>query len=206
MTTAIHHIHIAAAVKPLVSTSGLAGAAWLVLNAISFVCEALQWLQRRAEATKVDRGSLRVLLICAAIGIAILVAAPIDLPGAAIRPASVSFALGFTLFLGGFAMRRWSEHTLGRYFTFAVMTSGDQPVITSGPYRYVRHPGYTGVMLIVVGAGLVSGNWIGLAAFTVCVLLPLLYRIQVEEGALAAALDDYRDYAARHKRLIPLVW
>ena len=68
--------------------------------------------------------------------------------------------------------------TLGRYFTFTVMTSADQPVVTSGPYRFVRHPGYTGVLLIVIGAGLVNSNWIGLGGWTLLILLPLLYRIR----------------------------
>lgn len=111
------------------------------------------------------------------------------------------------MYLAGFAMRRWSEHTLGRYFTFTVMTSVDQPVITTGPYRIVRHPGYTGVMLVVVGAGFVAGNSVGLIGFTVLVLVPLLYRIRVGEMALVGALGDrYRSYAAAHKRLVPLVW
>jgi len=104
-------------------------------------------------------------------------------------------------------MRRWSEMTLGRYFTFRVMTSAEQPVITAGPYRFVRHPGYTGVMLVVIGAGLVTGNWVGLAAWTILVMAPLLYRIHVEEAALLGAVGDrYRSYASGHKGLRPLVW
>ncbi len=111
------------------------------------------------------------------------------------------------LFVAGFGMRRWSEMTLGRYFTFTVMTSAEQPVITSGPYRFVRHPGYTGVLLILLGSGLVTGNWIGLAGWTLLVMAPLLYRIHVEENALLSAVGDrYRAYASDHKRLIPLVW
>lgn len=72
--------------------------------------------------------------------------APALAPAAAIRPAGAAFAVGMVLFLAGFGMRRWSEMTLGRYFTFTVMTSAEQPVITSGPYRFARHPGYTGVL------------------------------------------------------------
>jgi protein-S-isoprenylcysteine O-methyltransferase Ste14 len=71
----------------------------------------------------------------------------------------------------------------------------------------VRHPGYTGVVLIVVGAGAISGHWVGLAGWTILVVLPLLYRIRIEETALVRALgDSYRSYAAAHKRLVPLVW
>ena len=121
-------------------------------------------------------------------------------PAAAIRPTGVAFAIGIATYLAGFAMRRWSEMTLGRYFTFTVMTSADQPVITSGPYRFVRHPGYAGVLLVVLGSGLVTGNWIGLAAWTLLVMAPLLYRIHVEEDALQTALGDrYRTYASGDK-------
>jgi len=63
------------------------------------------------------------------------------------------------------------------------------------------------VLLVVLGAGFVAGNWAGLAAWTVLVMLPLLYRIRVEETALVSALgSSYRSYAAHHKRLVPSLW
>jgi protein-S-isoprenylcysteine O-methyltransferase Ste14 len=166
-----------------------------------------QWQQRREEATKSDGGSLRILLAGAAAGLTLLVLAPTIVPAASIRPAPAAFGAGLAIFLAGFGMRRWSEMTLGRYFTFTVMTSGDQPVITTGPYRIVRHPGYTGVLLVVVGSGAVAGNWVGLCGWTLLVALPLLYRIHVEQNALLTASGNaYRSYAAKHKRLIPLIW
>jgi protein-S-isoprenylcysteine O-methyltransferase Ste14 len=188
-------------------TKPVATLVWLIANLASAGFEFNQWQQRRDEATKSDRGSLRLLITCAAIGIVVLALAPKIAPHAAIHPAPAAYAFGLGLFLAGFGMRRWSEMTLGRYFTFAVMTSANQPVITTGPYRLVRHPGYTGVLLVVLGAGAVSGNWLGLAGWTLLVMLPLLYRIHVEEHALLNTLGDpYRSYAAHHKRLIPLVW
>jgi protein-S-isoprenylcysteine O-methyltransferase Ste14 len=194
-------------IRPYFQTHSLALALWLLINLASFAFEFVQWHQRRDEAANTDKGSLALLLACAAMGLVWLGAATVVEPTAAIRPAPAAFAVGTAMFLAGFAMRRWSEMTLGRYFTFAVMTSADQPVIASGPYRFVRHPGYTGVLLIVIGAGLVNGNWIGLAGWTLLVLLPLLYRIHVEEDALLTALGDrYRAYAAHHKRLLPLIW
>ncbi len=60
-------------------------------------------------------------------------------------------------------------------------------MVTSGPYRFVRRPGCTGVLLIVIGAGLVNSNLIGLGGWTPLILLPLLYRILVEENALLIA-------------------
>jgi len=180
---------------------------WVLVNLLSFAFEFNQWATRREEARKVDHGSLALLLTCTLAGLGVLAIAPIIFPAAAIRPAPFAFAFGLVIYLAGFAMRRWSEITLGRYFTFSVMTSPDQPVITSGPYRIVRHPGYTGVVLVVIGAGIVTGNWVGLVGWTILILVPLLYRIRIEETALVAALGDtYRSYAAHHKRLVPRVW
>jgi protein-S-isoprenylcysteine O-methyltransferase Ste14 len=207
MTVLVNQLQLGAVIHPYFQTRPAALALWLLVNLASFGFEFIQWQQRRAEAERADRGSYALLLTCAATGLVWLGLAPIIAPDAMIRPSSAAFAIGMTLFLAGFAMRRWSEMTLGRFFTFTVMTSADQPVITSGPYRFVRHPGYTGVLLIVIGAGLVNGNWVGLAGWTVLVLVPLLYRIHVEENALLIALGDrYRGYAAGHKRLVPLIW
>lgn len=207
MTVPVQQLSLGAAIRPYIHAQPIALLAWMLVNFASFGFEFVQWQQRRAEATKTDNGSIRILLTGAALGLVVLVLAPGLAPAAAIRPTGVAFAIGIATYLAGFAMRRWSEMTLGRYFTFTVMTSADQPVITSGPYRFVRHPGYAGVLLVVLGSGLVTGNWIGLAAWTLLVMAPLLYRIHVEEDALQTALGDrYRTYASGHKRLIPLVW
>jgi protein-S-isoprenylcysteine O-methyltransferase Ste14 len=116
-------------------------------------------------------------------------------------------AAGLVILLAGLVLRGWSFKVLGRYFTHTVMVSADQPVISTGPYRVVRHPSYTGVIMAVFGIGLAAANWAGLAAVMVLILMPLLWRIHVEEKALLAALGDrYRGYAAQHKRLVPLVW
>jgi len=207
MTGAYQHLQLAAVLRPYAQAQPVALLLWVAINLISFAFEFNQWAGRRDEATKTDKGSLVVLLICTAAGLIAVVLAPKLFPAAAIAPAPLAFIGGMVIFLAGFAMRRWSEMTLGRYFTFAVMTSPDQPVVSTGPYRFVRHPGYTGGLLVVVGAGAVSGNWVGLACFTLAILLPLLYRIRIEESALLLALGDrYRSYATAHKRLVPLVW
>jgi protein-S-isoprenylcysteine O-methyltransferase Ste14 len=87
------------------------------------------------------------------------------------------------------------------------MTSSDQPVITGGPYRILRHPSYTGILLIVIGVGAVLGNWLGLVVIAATTAAGLGYRIHVEETALLAELGErYRVYADQHKRLIPFVW
>jgi protein-S-isoprenylcysteine O-methyltransferase Ste14 len=81
-----------------------------------------------------------------------------------------------------------------------------QTVISTGPYRRVRHPMYAGALLFIAGASLLLGSWWGLAAVLVLAVL-LGIRIQIEETTLRAGLEGYDEYAARVPyRLIPLVW
>jgi protein-S-isoprenylcysteine O-methyltransferase Ste14 len=97
--------------------------------------------------------------------------------------------------------------TLGRYFTFTVQASADQPVITDGPYHFVRHPGYTGVLLSMMGLGLLLANWLSVVVLAVVVAAGLTYRISVEERALVATLGQpYEDYRSSRRRLVPYVW
>jgi protein-S-isoprenylcysteine O-methyltransferase Ste14 len=128
-------------------------------------------------------------------------------PAAAIRPGAVAFTAGMVVLLAGLVLRGWSFKALGQYFTHTVMVSSDQPVIASGPYRVLRHPSYTGIILAAIGIGLASANWADLAGLLLLTLTALLWRIRIEEAALMTTLGDrYRAYAAQHKRLVPLVW
>jgi protein-S-isoprenylcysteine O-methyltransferase Ste14 len=96
---------------------------------------------------------------------------------------------------------------LGQYFTFTVDVSPDQQVVTAGPYRVLRHPGYAGGLLAMIGIGVLYSNWVGLVGYTLPCLVIVLWRIHIEEVALLrTAGDPYRLYAAHHKRLLPLIW
>jgi len=128
-------------------------------------------------------------------------------PAAAIRPGAVVFTAGMVVLLAGLVLRGWSFKALGQYFTHTVMVSSDQPVIACGPYRVLRHPSYTGIILAAIGIGLASANWADLVGLLLLTLTALLWRIRIEEAALMTTLGDrYRAYAAQHKRLVPLVW
>ena len=190
-------------------TSHVAGLLFLVTVSAWGMMELSQRSNvRREEATKVTGRGWRIAgLACliATIGVANLT--PHVVPAAAIRPAPVPFAAGMAVLLAGLVLRGWSFKALGQYFTHTVMVSSDQPVIDTGPYRVLRHPSYTGVILAGIGVGLASANWADLAGLLLLTLTPLLWRIHVEERALAATVGDrYRAYAAQHKRLVPLVW
>jgi protein-S-isoprenylcysteine O-methyltransferase Ste14 len=107
----------------------------------------------------------------------------------------------------GIAIRQWAVATLGRFFTIDVRVQPGQTVVDRGPYRWVRHPAYTGLILTFLGFGLALGNW---AALGVAFLVPtagLVYRIHFEERALLEGLGEpYRRFAEGRPRLFPGVW
>lgn len=122
------------------------------------------------------------------------------LPG----PLTAYFVAGILLIWCGIALRAWSFASLGRLFTYRVTIQSGHHVVTSGPYRYMRHPSYTGGFLIVTGGVLTMKDVLSLAIALAAAAAVIGYRIAVEERELTSALgDDYRDYARHTKRLIP---
>lgn len=168
--------------------------------------ELRQALRRRSEAKSGDAGSLLALRLSAIAG-AVLAAFALKVRATEFAYSSLLLALCLAAIWIGIAIRWWSFRTLGRYFTLRVMTSGDQPVITSGPYRFLRHPSYLGLLLVIAGLGVTYGNWLSLAALVLATLVGLVNRIRVEERALTGALGAaYTTYAAERKRLVPFLW
>jgi protein-S-isoprenylcysteine O-methyltransferase Ste14 len=107
----------------------------------------------------------------------------------------------------GVALRTWAILALGRFFKFVVVIQDGHHVVDSGPYRFVRHPSYSGGLLALIGVGLALGSWLSTLAAVGVPLLAILIRIAVEEARLARDLgDDYRSYARRNKRLVPGLW
>ena len=173
---------------------------WLVL-------ERRQAANERPEAVRTEQTSTRVLLGSIAVGFGVAFLAARTVPAAAIHPADVAGWVGLGFMWSGIGLRLWSFRTLGRYFTFAIETSRDQPLITAGPYRVIRHPSYAALVVALVGVGLEIGNWLSLIGLTAATICGVVYRISAEERALTKALGGaYRDYAATHKRLVPFIW
>jgi len=162
-----------------------------------------------------DRGSLRMLFIVipASVTLSWWVARLVpqarfdallaDGPTAA----TTLYAIGLALFVAALGLRWYSMLYLGRLFTFDVAIADDHRVIDTGPYRYVRHPAYTGSLLSFVGLGLCGGNLLSLVVLLVPITTAFLHRMAIEEAALTSALGDrYADYVARTKRLVPFVY
>jgi len=78
--------------------------------------------------------------------------------------------------------------------------------VDRGPYRILRHPCYTGLLLIFLGCGVMLGNWLGALASSAVVLAAVGYRIRIEERVLIATLGDtYQAFAKNRARLVPFI-
>jgi protein-S-isoprenylcysteine O-methyltransferase Ste14 len=169
--------------------------------------ELVQAFRLRRGATRVDVRAETLLRLMLFGSIVMFPLGKAVAPGAVIGGGVFLFALGVVVGWTGALLRWWSFVTLGRYFTVVVQASANQPVIDRGPYRFLRHPSYTGLLLMFAGVGLMIGNWVSAAGALILVLIALIHRLRIEERALNAALGDrYREFAASRARLIPHVW
>jgi protein-S-isoprenylcysteine O-methyltransferase Ste14 len=180
---------------------------YVITIAVWLFVEVRQGQAQRFDASSADEGSRSVLRVCQVVGILGAVIFRSALPSADISSADAIPWIGLILMWSGIGLRFWSFQTLGQYFTFTVQTSEDQPVVSAGPYRVIRHPGYSGILLSIVGLGLIFGNWASVIILTVAFATGLIYRIKVEEVALSRDLGGrYQAYAKKRKRLIPFIW
>jgi protein-S-isoprenylcysteine O-methyltransferase Ste14 len=159
------------------------------------------------EVGPVDQRSTRLLSLAIAINITLLILA-IDLNYLQIGlMADVIGWIGIAVMLCGIALRMWAFRTLGGFYTPTLRISESQRVVQDGPYKYVRHPGYLGVILLLVGAGLATVNWIIAALVTFIAAAAYRYRINAEERMLVAAFgEQYAAYMKHTWRLLPFVW
>jgi len=115
--------------------------------------------------------------------------------------------LGVAIACLGTLARAWSILTLGTFFRRDVMVETGQAVIRKGPYRWLRHPSYTGTLVNTFGLALAFGSWVGAALAVTIATLGHLPRIRVEEAELRDGLGEaYAGYASTTARLVPGLW
>ena len=176
--------------------------AWLTLEAGLIIRDRIRGKGTFAR----DRGTLwlNIIVITVALGAAGMLTA--SLKGSAWQFGPTGLA-GPIVMWAGLVVRIWAIVVLGQSFRTTVEVDAGQRVVDSGPYRWVRHPSYTGILLLMAGLSLVYGNWPALAVLLVLPAGVLIHRIFVEEAALTEVIGRaYTDYAARTKRLVPGVW
>jgi protein-S-isoprenylcysteine O-methyltransferase Ste14 len=152
------------------------------------------------EARSDDRGT----------GQAIICARMVNLASAMLLPAVWNrwhawMVLPMLLFVAGIALRRTAIATLGRFYSRRVRTLADHQIVTSGPYRLIRHPAYTGVIMAHAGMTLVLLNVASVLTLVLLVVPAFLWRINVEERLLFQ-LSEYAEFARGRRRLLPYVW
>jgi protein-S-isoprenylcysteine O-methyltransferase Ste14 len=117
-------------------------------------------------------------------------------------------AFGLIAGAAGYALCFWAMIE-NRFFSsvIRIQTDRGQYVVTTGPYAYVRHPGYAAGVIIVVASGIALGSWLATLVLVITTLPFLLYRVTAEDPILQPDLAGYHDYAARVRwRLVPGIW
>jgi protein-S-isoprenylcysteine O-methyltransferase Ste14 len=116
--------------------------------------------------------------------------------------------IGLIVVAAGNALCFWAMR-VNRFFSSIIRIQSDrgQHVIDSGPYAVVRHPGYVGGILFMVGSGIALGSWLAWAILAAGTVPFLMYRVVTEDRVLQADLPGYGNYAGRVRwRLVPGVW
>lgn len=120
---------------------------------------------------------------------------------------NVISSVGVVLLVAGITIRWAAVYALGKYFTGLVVIKTDHQLIRTGLYKHLRHPAYTGTLLAHLGLGLSFANWFSLTLSSIPFVAVALYRMRVEERALADAFGaEYDAHARASKRLIPRLY
>ncbi|HLO29080.1 MAG TPA: isoprenylcysteine carboxylmethyltransferase family protein, partial [Anaerolineales bacterium] len=115
--------------------------------------------------------------------------------------------VGVALVVFGIVLFVWARRTLGENYSGHLSTKQGQRLIETGPYRIIRHPAYTGFLLMALGLALGYSSLVGIAAILLALLPSMIYRIRIEEKLLAEHFGtQFYKYADKTKRLIPGIW
>lgn len=182
-----------------------------ILIACYFVIERLlrkskQALSLKTEAT--DAGSSQVLLISGVINILFVIGAPILNTYQVGYWSHTSIGwLGLIVMMTGLILRYWAAQILGEFYTRTLQIVDGQEIVNQAPYNVIRHPGYLGTLLLVVGAGLAVTNWIVMLPAVILGITARVYRISAEEKMLEARFgEQYTLYSAKTWKLVPFLY
>jgi len=148
-----------------------------------------------------DRGSLKILLFGLALGITGFCLFGFSRYGK--LPVDTSYC-GLLVVALGLLLRQWAIWTLGPLFTPVVSLEKQHEIVAKGPYRFLRHPSYTGLVLELGGAAFVISNYASLIAMMACILPALWYRIHIEEKFLTQKFGEtYAAFLKKKPRIFP---
>jgi protein-S-isoprenylcysteine O-methyltransferase Ste14 len=161
------------------------------------------------KKTEYDKGSTNLLGFTFVISSLLLIAAPVlnyYKTGAFKMPVPINI-LGLLIMASGITIRVIAVSTLGKYYTRTLRKKADHEIVSNGIYKYIRHPGYLGNILLFLGAGIAMGNIFAFIVIFVLVLSTYVYRIKIEEKMLNDIFGEkYKEYFMRTKKLIPFIY
>ena len=157
----------------------------------------------RNREKKEDKSSLKFILI----GIFLPLSIMIILSFFRVGQLPLIFGyFGLIILLNGFIIRQYSIFILGKFFGPVVMKQKDQILIKNGPYRYIRHPSYTGLFLELIGVSFSLSNWISSLLVIVFFVPVIINRIRIEEKFMISNFKEYNHYQKETWKLIPFVY
>ena len=140
---------------------------------------------------------------------ALLLAAPRWVPRVLTRrllPVGWFFPLlGVMLLATGLGLTVWARRHLGRNWSASVVVKEGHTLVRTGPYRYVRHPIYSGILLAFLGTVLTIGEWRGLVALLL-VGVAFAVKSRAEEGRMRETFPEYAEYARGTAAIVPYVY
>jgi protein-S-isoprenylcysteine O-methyltransferase Ste14 len=161
-------------------------------------------LRHNVSATKKDKGSYGLILFGIWLGTAIAFQMHF-LKWGWVNQSIAN--IGIIMMIAGVAFRLWAIRVLGRHFSLTVSVDANHTIVQNGPYKYIRHPAYTGTFITFIGLGLALNSWLSSCVLLVIFLITYGYRIHVEETALVSQFQGaYEEYRKRTWRLIPFIY
>jgi protein-S-isoprenylcysteine O-methyltransferase Ste14 len=120
-------------------------------------------------------------------------------------PSPLTAAIAVVLLVGGLCFTAWARVTLGRNWSGTVVVKAGHELVRSGPYRYVRHPIYTGILAMILGTAIVVAEPLGWYSFGLAVVV-LWVKARREEALMARAFPgQYEEYRRQVRAIIPFV-
>jgi len=118
-----------------------------------------------------------------------------------------TYYLGLALSILGNGIWFWGYQTLGWFYSQELVIYQGHQLVERGPFRFVRHPMYTGLILVYLGIGWAAQSWAAVVLVILATAIFGSYRIPVEEKALISEFgEQYISYSKRVKRLIPFIF
>lgn len=185
---------------------GLTAIALFVVDAVATKIASGSW-QLLPKPSRDDRGTY--LAIQVTLFAAVLLSVwGVRRPGGGLPgPSWVWVGAGLLVAWAGIVLRGWSLLTMGSEFRRTLVEGGERRLVTDGPFRVVRHPSYTGLLLALGGIGLALDDGVALVALATLPAIGIVIRIRAEEPQLRRTFGAaYESYAKGKARLVPGVW